>query len=243
MEPVGHDGLNFEPGQYAWFTLGDTPLSLQQHPFSIASAANSRQLCISANAVGDFTKSLKSIETGTKAWIEGPFGSFVPDPDPNVSLFLVAGGIGITPMMSMLRTFQRSDEKRRIILLYANPDLDRASFAGELERLEQELNLDVVHVLEEPPEDWLVGHAASSVILRATVLVRIKARFAGNGCSLSKKRNAESRRHSGSQRAAAQALWAAFRSLELAMASPALARLAHNACATAECYRTGRMAH
>jgi len=48
------------------------------------------------------------------------------------------------------------------------------------------------------------------------VLVRIKARFAGNGCSLAKKRNAESRQHSGSRRAATQAPWAAFRSLELA---------------------------
>jgi len=46
------------------------------------------------------------------------------------------------------------------------------------------------------------------------VPVRIKARFAGNGRSLAKKRNAESRRHSGSRRAAAQAPWAAFRSLD-----------------------------
>lgn len=89
----------------------------------------------------------------------------------------------------------------------------------------------------------LVGHAANSVTLRAAVPVRVKARFAGNGSSLSKKRNAESCRHSGSRRAAAQALWAAFRSLELAMASPALARHAHNACATAERYRISRMAH
>jgi len=68
------------------------------------------------------------------------------------------------------------------------------------------------------------------------VPVRIKARFAGNGRSLAKKCNAESRRHRGSRRAAAQAPWAAFRSLELATASPALARLARGACATAECY-------
>ena len=154
FEPFGHDGLAFEPGQYAWFTLGDTPLALQQHPFSIACAANSRQLCFSADAAGDFTKSLKNIEPGTSAWIEGPFGSFVPDPDPNVSLFLVAGGIGITPMMSMLRTYQRSGEQRRVILLYANPDLDQACFTEELEILEQELNLKVVHVLEDPPEGW-----------------------------------------------------------------------------------------
>ena len=88
-----------------------------------------------------------------------------------------------------------------------------------------------------------VGHADSSVTLRAFVPVRIKARFAGNGRSLAKKRNAESRRHSGSRRAAAQAPWAVFRSLELARASPSLARLAHGACATAECHRTIRVAH
>ena len=97
------------------------------------------------------------------------------------------------------------------------------------------------------------------------MLARIKARFAGNGSVLAKKRNAESRQHSGSRRAAAQAPRAGqakphgdfrevnealraqplpvFRSLELATASPALARLAHDACATAERYLTYRMAH
>jgi predicted ferric reductase len=134
---------------------------LRTHPFSIACAANSRQLCFSADAAGDFTNSLKNIEPGASAWIEGPFGSFVPDPDPNVSLFLVAGGIGITPMMSMLRTYQRSGEQRRVLLLYANPDLDQACFTEELEKLEQELNLEVVHVLEDPPEDW---HGESGLI-------------------------------------------------------------------------------
>src|SRR6056297_2164004 len=48
-----------------------------------------------------------------------------------------------------------------------------------------------------------VGQADSSVTLRVPVPVRIKARFAGNGRSLAKKRNAESRRHRGSRRAAA----------------------------------------
>ncbi len=61
----------------------------------------------------------------------------------------------------------------------------------------------------------LVGHANSSVTLRVNVPVRIKARFAGNGRSLAKKRNTESHRQIGSRWAAAQAPWAAFRSLEL----------------------------
>ena len=154
FEPVGHEGMAFEPGQYAWFTLGDSPLALQQHPFSIACAAGSRKLCFSANESGDFTDSLKHVKPGTPAWIEGPYGSFVPDRDPSVGLFLAVGGIGITPMMSMLRSFRQNDEKRRIVLLYANPDLDQAAFAEELDELARQLPLEVVHILEEPPEDW-----------------------------------------------------------------------------------------
>jgi malate dehydrogenase (quinone) len=55
--------------------------------------------------------------------------------------------------------------------------------------------------------DLLVDQVESSVTFRATVRVRIKARFAGNGRSLGKKRNTESRSHSGSRRAAPQASW------------------------------------
>ena len=154
FEPVGHEGMQFEPGQYAWFTLGDSPLALQQHPFSLACVGGSRQLCFSANASGDFTNSLKQVKPGTRAWVEGPYGSFVPDPDRSVSLFLVAGGIGITPMMSMLRSFRESGEKRRIILLYANPDFEQAAFVEALDELERQLPLEVIHVLEEPPDDW-----------------------------------------------------------------------------------------
>src|SRR6056297_330086 len=89
----------------------------------------------------------------------------------------------------------------------------------------------------------LVGHAANWITLRATVPVRIKARFAGNGRSLAKKGNAESHRHGGSRRAVALAPWAAFRSLDGPARTPALARLAHDARAAAECYPISRMAH
>src|SRR5210317_1654146 len=62
----------------------------------------------------------------------------------------------------------------------------------------------------------LVGQVESSVTFRATVRVRIKARFAGNGPSLGKKRNTESHSHSGSRRAAPQASWAVLQPLERA---------------------------
>lgn len=154
FRPLGHSGLRFEPGQYGWFTLGDTPWTLQQHPFSFACSAGSRELCITAAVSGDFTATLPEVKPGTRAWIEGPMGSFVPDPDPNVALFMVAGGIGITPMMSQLRTFRERGEQRSVLLIYANPTLEEVTFFEELNELQAVLDLRVIHVLENPPDDW-----------------------------------------------------------------------------------------
>ena len=92
------------------------------------------------------------------------------------------------------------------------------------------------------PDCGLVGQVESSVTFRATVRVRIKARFAGNGPSLGKKRNTESHSHSGSRRAAPQASWAVLQPLERAC-HPRGLRLAHNACGAAERYRTFHLAH
>ncbi len=154
LAPVGHAGLSFMPGQYAWFSLGDTPFTLQQHPFSLAGSADSELLTITASEAGDFTRSLGSTKVGSAAWIEGPYGSFVPDPDPATGLFLVAGGIGITPFMSMLRTFSARGARRRIVLIYANPTLREATFHDELASLRSELDMQLVHVLEDPPQGW-----------------------------------------------------------------------------------------
>ncbi|MGY6587433.1 MAG: ferredoxin reductase family protein [Wenzhouxiangella sp.] len=154
LRPVEHAGLVFEAGQYAWFTLGPTPFSRQQHPFSFSCSAGQRELCITAAPVGDFTRGLASIKPGTRAWVEGPLGAFRADPSPSVNLFMVAGGIGITPMMSILRTLAAARDPRKIRLIYANPDADSITFEEELKRLPGHLDLDVLHVLEDLPEGF-----------------------------------------------------------------------------------------
>lgn len=152
LEAKGHKRLNFISGQFAWITVGPTPFSLQQHPFSIASSAVDKTISFTAKETGDFTSSWKNIKPGTEAYLEGPFGSFTPEDDSN--LFLIMGGIGVTPGMSMLRTMRDRKDPRHAILLYANVAWDEATFHEELEALSREINLKVVHILEEPPENW-----------------------------------------------------------------------------------------
>jgi predicted ferric reductase len=154
LEPVGHPGMRFRPGQYAWITIGDTPFSLQQHPFSLSSSARATHLTFTAKELGDFTETWGRIPPGTTAFLEGPFGSFTPDPSPRTGLFLVMGGIGITPAMSMLRTLRDDGDTRPVILMYGNPDWEHVAFREALDDLARSLPLQVVHVLDTPHEGW-----------------------------------------------------------------------------------------
>jgi ferredoxin-NADP reductase len=67
---------------------------------------------------------------------------------------LIAGGIGVTPMMSIIRTLADRGDKRPVILIYGSKDWDSITFREDLEALKARLNLTVVHVLANPPTDW-----------------------------------------------------------------------------------------
>jgi predicted ferric reductase len=153
LEPDGHVGMNFTAGQYAWMTVGPSPYSLQQHPFSFSSSAHSGELTFTAKAIGDFTSSWDEIEPGECVFLEGPFGAFTLDPDSDGAVF-IAGGIGVTPTMSILRTMRDTDDDRPVVLIYGNPDLDSITFREELDELTESLDLRVVHVLEDPSDCW-----------------------------------------------------------------------------------------
>ena len=67
---------------------------------------------------------------------------------------LIAGGVGVTPMMSMIRTLADRGDKRPVILFYGSKDWESITFREELEALTARLNLTIVHVLADPPADW-----------------------------------------------------------------------------------------
>ena len=151
VEPDGHVGMNFRAGQYAWITVGDSPYSMQQHPFSFSSSERSTELCFTAKAVGDFTSSWKDFEPGQPVFLEGPRGAFTFDAESRGAVF-IAGGIGVTPVMSILRTMEADGDDRPVMLVYGNTTHADVIFREEIRALEDTLDLDVVHVLEELDE-------------------------------------------------------------------------------------------
>ena len=148
--------LQYRPGQFAWITAWDSPFHDHEHPFSFSSSAsNHSQLSFTIKELGDFTARIKQMSQNQRVFVDGPYGSFSIDYHPHSKEYVfIAGGIGITPMMSMLRTLVDRGDSRPLTLIYANKTLDSATFLEEIDELPRQLNLKVVHVLESPPEDW-----------------------------------------------------------------------------------------
>ena len=157
LEPVRPlPPLRFSPGQFAWVSLRAGPFAMREHPFSIASsAADGTRLAFSIKALGDFTSALQEMRVGEIAYVDAPYGTFGIDEEPEApgSVF-VAGGVGIAPVLSMLRTLADRGDARPLWLFYGNRVWDRVAHREELEALQARLSLAVVHVLQEPPAQW-----------------------------------------------------------------------------------------
>ncbi len=155
LEPVGHSGVPFRAGQVAWLSVGHSPFSIEEHPFSYASSdAHPERLLFAIKELGDFTSTIGDIVPGTVAYVDGPYGTFDLDHHPQGNYVFIAGGIGSAPIIGMLRTLADRKDERQLQFFYGSWAWDDIIFREELEVLQEQLNLEVVHVLERPSEDW-----------------------------------------------------------------------------------------
>lgn len=156
LEPVDGRPFAYAPGQFAWVTLRASPFDMREHPFSFSSSpTRPGQLSFTIKELGDFTRTIGTIRPGEIAYVDGPYGSFHLDRFAAAPGFVfIAGGVGIAPIMSMLRALADRQDPRPLLLFYGNRRFDRIVFREELEDLCTRLDLRVVHVLSEPPAGW-----------------------------------------------------------------------------------------
>jgi predicted ferric reductase len=155
LKPNGHPGLSFKPGQFAWVKIGTSPFAVREHPFSFSSSAmRADRLEISIKELGDFTSTIGTVAHGTTAYLDGPYGTFTTDRHRAAGYVFVAGGVGITPVMSILRTLADRRERKPLLLFYAGKTWEGMTFREELEQLTDALPLRVVYILEGAPDGW-----------------------------------------------------------------------------------------
>lgn len=149
------NGFTFEAGQFAWIMVGQSPFAITQHPFSFSSSAErTDRVSLSVKAAGDFTSQIGALVPGTPVYLDGPYGSFTVDRHEGPGFVLIGAGVGVTPLMSIMRTLADRKDVRPFYLFLNNRDRESVIFREEIEGLKSRLNLTVVHVLSHPDETW-----------------------------------------------------------------------------------------
>jgi len=127
------DQLLFYPGQYAAIGFKRFGRPSPMRCFSIISSPNNaKELQFAARIQGNFTRSLSELEPGDEVFVRGPFGNFVVDETYDRNVILMAGGIGITPFMSMIRYATEAQLPIPITLLFSYHSKEEIPFFDEL---------------------------------------------------------------------------------------------------------------
>ncbi|NLD36330.1 MAG: hypothetical protein GX654_05605 [Desulfatiglans sp.] len=134
LMPEKDHGIVYAPGQFAFLKIRSSVISREEHPFTISSSPTRQPaLQFTIKDSGDWTNRVKEIKAGERAFIHGPFGIFGHiDFDSIDELIMIAGGIGITPMLSILRYLHDIKSGRKITLLWSNRTRKEVVYADEL---------------------------------------------------------------------------------------------------------------
>lgn len=154
LKPRKGEAFGYMPGQFAFITLKRQGMRTEEHHFTLSSSpARKDAITFTIKNSGDFTATMSQTKAGDTAMIDGPYGHFSHAPHPTGDLVMIAGGIGITPLLSMLRYMADTGDRRSIVLIWGNRSEKDIVFRGEIDALPARLNLRVHHVLSNQP-DW-----------------------------------------------------------------------------------------
>jgi predicted ferric reductase len=128
------DKLPVSGGQFLSWRFLTPEMWWQAHPYSLSALPQPPYLRITVKAVGDHSGALASLRPGTRVAIEGPYGAFTQYAQRQPRALLIAGGIGVTAMRSLLEDLPRPSAPVVIVRASRESDLVLRSEISELVR-------------------------------------------------------------------------------------------------------------
>lgn len=151
LTPRSPVNLDYRPGQ---FFMAGLP-GYGEAPFSVTSApggANGFELCI--RAVGNLTNAIHRVQKGERLWIRGPFGrGFDTSEMKGRNVLFIAGGIGIVPMRSLIKTLVGAPGYGELTLIYGVKTPAEILFQGEMNDWSAAGMRSMV-TIDKPVADW-----------------------------------------------------------------------------------------
>lgn len=142
--------FDYQPGQFLYVKIKDKNITSDQHPFTISSSPAQKDfISFTAKELGDYTNNLKNVSVSSEAIISGPYGIFSYKHHKSLGkLCFIAGGIGITPFLSMIRFMQKEDKLKEVVLLLGVSKTDELICFNELQRAAKEMtNLKIIPIV------------------------------------------------------------------------------------------------
>lgn len=141
LRPLSDRSFAYLPGQFAIVSFRSPRIASEPHPFTLSSSpSRGPDLQFTIRACGDWTRTVSRLKPGDKALVQGPFGRFGHlFMSPGRELIMIAGGIGITPMLSMLRHMADVGDPRPITLIWSNRTKRHMGVADEMDALAAKL--------------------------------------------------------------------------------------------------------
>ncbi len=127
------------PGQFAVVRFLKSGSWSEPRPFTVSSEPGADRISLTVKNTGRFTAGIHFLEKGAKVLCEGPYGIFYPDFKQEKNLVLIAGGVGITPFLSILRHINKEKENCKITLIWSVKTPEDIIAEDELRKISSDL--------------------------------------------------------------------------------------------------------
>jgi len=116
--PEGARRIAYRAGQFGYIRWKTPGLPAEEHPFSFLSCPTDPEVSLGIKVLGDFTEITANVQVGSIARINGGFGNFIPDFSRG-KMCLIGSGIGIVPILSLLRDMQNHQPEHAVLCFLA----------------------------------------------------------------------------------------------------------------------------
>lgn len=156
------ENFSYTPGQFIIIRFLAKGYYWQAHPFSLSCYPNNDHIRLSIKASGDFTRTIGQLPVGTKAYIEGPYGTLTAKKSRTNKVLMIAGGIGITPFRGIMEDLAKAGKD--IHLIYGNKTEADIALRTELIELAKKYTIKIHHVLSnvEANSSQLIANSSES---------------------------------------------------------------------------------
>ncbi|MCX6728502.1 MAG: FAD-dependent oxidoreductase [Candidatus Saccharibacteria bacterium] len=174
--------MNFQPGQYAVISFKQNGRPTPARCFSIVNSPSDHGILqCSIRKKGKFTNAAANLKEGDEVNVSGPFGGFVFDERRDRKMVLIAGGIGITPFMSMIQYATNNKLSNDITLIYNCTNQTDIPFYGQLVEIEERNpHFKIIFAISNGPTNRLIHQRVySGRITSETINTAVNNRYDG----------------------------------------------------------------